>query len=74
MKALSVFSFQESHPVRVALVGGDPWFVALDIHETNIASDCRKIGLASPNLSPALRGEVPAVGTAMSVVAAAVSA
>ena len=31
MKALSVFSFQESHPVRVVLVGGDPWFVALDV-------------------------------------------
>ncbi|HBZ8963109.1 TPA: hypothetical protein MNM85_004299 [Citrobacter freundii] len=31
MKALSVFSFQESYPVRVVLVGGDPWFVALDV-------------------------------------------
>lgn len=31
MKALSVFSFQENHPVRVVLVSGDPWFVALDV-------------------------------------------
>ncbi|HDF8568326.1 TPA: hypothetical protein PEO98_002483 [Enterobacter hormaechei subsp. hoffmannii] len=31
MNALSVFSFQESHQVRVVLVGGDPWFVALDV-------------------------------------------
>ncbi|HFS8234661.1 Uncharacterised protein [Enterobacter hormaechei] len=51
MNALSVFSFQENHPVRVVLIKGEPWFVALDI-----------------------RGEVPTVGTAMSAVAAAVSA
>jgi len=31
MNALSVFSFQESHQVRVVLVSGDPWFVALDV-------------------------------------------
>ena len=31
MKALSVFSFQENHPVRVVLVGGEPWFVAADV-------------------------------------------
>lgn len=31
MKSLSVFSFQESHPVRVVLVEGEPWFVANDI-------------------------------------------
>lgn len=31
MKALSVFSFQENHPVRVVLVEGEPWFVAADI-------------------------------------------
>lgn len=31
MKALSVFSFQENHPVRVVLVEGDPWFVAADV-------------------------------------------
>lgn len=31
MKALSVFSFQENHPVRVVLVGDEPWFVALDV-------------------------------------------
>ncbi|HHQ5858176.1 TPA: BRO-N domain-containing protein [Enterobacter hormaechei subsp. hoffmannii] len=31
MKALSVFSFQESHPVRVVLVEGEPWFVAADV-------------------------------------------
>ncbi|HHJ4611823.1 TPA: Bro-N domain-containing protein [Raoultella ornithinolytica] len=31
MNALSVFSFQENHPVRVVLVNGEPWFVALDV-------------------------------------------
>ena len=31
MKALSVFSFQESRPVRVVLVEGEPWFVAADV-------------------------------------------
>ena len=31
MKALSVFSFQENHPVRVVLVQGEPWFVARDV-------------------------------------------
>ena len=31
MNALSVFSFQENHPVRVVLVNGEPWFVANDI-------------------------------------------
>ncbi|MCX9042218.1 BRO-N domain-containing protein [Citrobacter portucalensis] len=31
MNALSVFSFQESHPVRVVMVDGNPWFVALDV-------------------------------------------
>ncbi|MER1507536.1 BRO-N domain-containing protein [Enterobacter hormaechei] len=31
MKSLSVFSFQENHPVRVVLVQGEPWFVALDV-------------------------------------------
>lgn len=31
MNALSVFSFQENHPVRVVLVNGEPWFVAKDI-------------------------------------------
>lgn len=40
MKALSVFSFQESHPVRVVLVGGDPWFVAVDV--------CNALGLKNP--------------------------
>lgn len=45
MKAISVFSFQESHPVRVVLVGSDPWFVALDI--------CAALNIANP--SDALR-------------------
>ena len=45
MKALSVFSFQESHPVRVVLVEGEPWFVALDI--------CAALKIANP--SDALR-------------------
>lgn len=31
MNALSVFSFQESHPVREVLVNGEPWFVAADV-------------------------------------------
>lgn len=31
MNALSVFSFQESHPVRVVMVDGNPWFVAKDV-------------------------------------------
>ncbi|ECL7394951.1 hypothetical protein DQK30_22215 [Salmonella enterica subsp. enterica] len=31
MSALAVFSFQESHPVRVVMVDGNPWFVALDV-------------------------------------------
>lgn len=31
MSALSVFSFQEEHPVRVVMVDGEPWFVAADV-------------------------------------------
>ena len=31
MNALSVFSFQEEHPVRVVMVDGEPWFVAKDV-------------------------------------------
>ncbi|WP_154905058.1 BRO-N domain-containing protein [Klebsiella michiganensis] len=31
MNALSVFSFQEEHPVRVVMVDGEPWFVAADV-------------------------------------------
>lgn len=31
MNALSVFSFQENHPVRVVMVDGEPWFVAKDV-------------------------------------------
>ncbi|HGY1126224.1 TPA: Bro-N domain-containing protein [Citrobacter freundii] len=31
MSALAVFSFQESHPVRVVMVDGHPWFVAFDV-------------------------------------------
>ncbi|HBR4397889.1 TPA: BRO-N domain-containing protein [Klebsiella pneumoniae] len=31
MNALSVFSFQENHSVRVVVVNGEPWFVALDV-------------------------------------------
>ncbi len=31
MNALSVFSFQENHPIRVVMVDGNPWFVANDI-------------------------------------------
>ncbi|WP_171845766.1 BRO-N domain-containing protein [Citrobacter freundii] len=31
MSALAVFSFQESHPVRVVMVDGKPWFVAFDV-------------------------------------------
>lgn len=39
MSALSVFSFQENHPVRVVLVNGEPWFYASDI--------CRAIDIAN---------------------------
>lgn len=39
MNALSVFSFQENHPVRVVLVNGEPWFYASDIHK--IRGSCR---------------------------------
>ncbi|EPT4706015.1 BRO-N domain-containing protein [Shigella boydii] len=45
MNALSVFEFQENHPVRVVLVDGEPWFVALDI--------CAALKIANP--SDALR-------------------
>ncbi|MKM01634.1 hypothetical protein D6S11_17460 [Salmonella enterica subsp. enterica] len=37
MSALAVFSFQESHPVRVVMVDGNPWFVAADV--------CNAIGI-----------------------------
>lgn len=39
MNQLSVFSFQESHPVRVVMVDGNPWFVAMDV--------CYAIGLVN---------------------------
>lgn len=31
MNALSVFSFQENHPIRVVMVDGEPWFVAVNV-------------------------------------------
>lgn len=37
MSALAVFSFQESHPIRVVMVDGNPWFVAADV--------CNAIGI-----------------------------
>ncbi|RYH47840.1 BRO-N domain-containing protein [Enterobacter hormaechei] len=40
MKALSVFSFQESHPVRVVLVEGEPWFIVADV--------CRALDIGNP--------------------------
>ncbi|HBY2240676.1 TPA: hypothetical protein MIR89_25370 [Klebsiella pneumoniae] len=43
MNALSVFSFQENHPVRVVLVNGEPWFVAVDV--------CKALGLTNPTKS-----------------------
>lgn len=43
MKALSVFSFQEIHPVRVVMVDGNPWFVAKDI--------CDALGLTNSRVS-----------------------
>ncbi|EPL4120918.1 BRO-N domain-containing protein [Klebsiella pneumoniae] len=43
MNALSVFSFQENHPVRVVLVNGKPWFVAVDV--------CKALGLTNPTKS-----------------------
>ncbi|HBY2502421.1 TPA: hypothetical protein MIS50_22200 [Klebsiella pneumoniae] len=41
MNALSVFSFQEEHPVRVVMVDGEPWFVAMDI--------CSALHIANPS-------------------------
>ncbi|EPV8633923.1 BRO-N domain-containing protein [Enterobacter hormaechei] len=43
MNSLSVFSFQESHPVRVVMVDGNPWFVAKDI--------CDALGLTNSRVS-----------------------
>lgn len=40
MSALTVFSFQESHPIRVVLIGGEPWFVAADV--------CRALDIGNP--------------------------
>lgn len=40
MNALSVFSFQESHPVRVVLVEGEPWFIVADV--------CRALDIGNP--------------------------
>lgn len=45
MSALAVFSFQESHPVRVVMIDCNPWFVAMDI--------CAVLNIANP--SDALR-------------------
>lgn len=42
MNALSVFSFQNSHPVRVVMVDGDPWFVAKDVCDALTLVNSRK--------------------------------
>lgn len=56
MKALSVFSFLESHPVRVVLVEGEPWFVANDIcNALSIQNVTQAIaGLSTKLTSPAI--------------------
>lgn len=42
MNALSVFSFQESHPVRVQIIAGEPWFCLKDVCDVlNIANSRR---------------------------------
>ncbi|ELC7456474.1 BRO-N domain-containing protein [Enterobacter hormaechei] len=42
MNALSVFSFQESHPVRVQVIAGEPWFCLKDVCDVlNIANSRR---------------------------------
>lgn len=43
MNALSVFSFQENHPIRVVLVNGEPWFVAADVCKALDIADIHKI-------------------------------
>lgn len=42
MNALSVFSFQENHPVRVVMVDGNPWFVAKDVCDALSLVNSRK--------------------------------
>lgn len=42
MSALAVFSFQESHPVRVVMVDGNPWFVAKDVCDALSLVNSRK--------------------------------
>ncbi|EPJ7772221.1 BRO-N domain-containing protein [Enterobacter hormaechei] len=42
MNALSVFSFQESRPVRVVMVDGNPWFVAKDVCDALTLANSRK--------------------------------
>ncbi|ELB7313041.1 BRO-N domain-containing protein [Enterobacter hormaechei] len=42
MNVLSVFSFQESHPVRVQVIAGEPWFCLKDVCDVlNIANSRR---------------------------------
>ncbi|CAH6661983.1 BRO-N domain-containing protein [Pseudocitrobacter vendiensis] len=40
MNALSVFSFQENHPIRVVMVDGNPWFIVADV--------CRALDIGNP--------------------------
>lgn len=47
MSTLTVFSFQESHPVRVVMVDGNPWFVAADVCK---ALDLKQVTNALRNL------------------------
>lgn len=41
MNAITEFSFQESHPIRVVLIDGAPWFVAADV--------CKAIEISNPS-------------------------
>lgn len=48
-KELSVFNFEESHPVRVILQNEEPWFIGNDV--------CAALCLGNPRSSLALLEE-----------------
>lgn len=43
MGSLAVFSFHETHPIRVQIIDGEPWFVAKDV--------CDALSLSNPTMS-----------------------
>lgn len=43
MNALSVFEFQESHPVRVQVIEGEPWFCLKDVCEVLTIANPRRV-------------------------------